>query len=373
MVNVMPQQDLWYCWLLIFWCSHWNFRFFQTFRNFVGSFTKPHLISVRLAFPTWPGSNHLEVFSRSATTLGWMHVSRSRIENWAVERWDGHGHGMGCFERRRFAAESVNVVSKQIDPKLMNWQLWKGIYMNFSFVGVSILIRSENLKGLEILGWWIWGWLILPLPIGFHIPSGHVWCVKLRGGGIRSTEPHFERVFSRFQRMRGCSRSFPATSVDTFGPSQGRMVLPWRLSNSWIVCIGLWDRKTLEWWKRRAAQDGVIGGPCLTASRCYSTLNASSQAVAQSLTRSKKQGNEHTGSSTWIRSKIIEQQNVSYKFWCGNKRFHQIFTPDGGTTPGTPSLSLWNSDPIWSNRIQGVMIVRHLIVSNCIAWLQCSQ
>ena len=107
MVNVMPQQDLWYCWLLIFWCSHWNFSFFQTFRNFVGSFTKPHLISVRLAFPTWPGSNHLEVFSRSATTLGWMHVSRSRIENWAVERWDGHGHGMGCFERRRFAAESM--------------------------------------------------------------------------------------------------------------------------------------------------------------------------------------------------------------------------------------------------------------------------
>ena len=48
----------------------------------------------------------------------------------------------------------------------------------------------------------------------------------------------------------------------------------------------------------------------------------------------------HTGSSTWIRSKIIEQQNVSYKFWCGNKRFHQIFTPGGGTTPGTPSLSL---------------------------------
>ncbi len=79
--------------------------------------------------------------------------------------------------------------------------------------------------------------------------------------------------------------------------------------------------------------------------------------VAQPLTRGKKQGNEHTGSSTRTRSKIIERiVHVSYKFWCGNKRLHQIFTPDGGTTPGTPSLSLslslQNSDPIWSNRVQ---------------------
>ena len=143
-----------------------------------------------------------------------------------------------------------------------------------------------------------------------------------------------------------------------------------------LVC----DRKTLEWWEKGALPKmGSLGVHVSLRPAGIRHWMLLAKPVAQPLTRSKKQGNEHTGSSTRIRSKIIEQiVHVSYKFWCGNKRLHQIFTPDGGATPGTPSLSLSKiqiqsgATEFRPRDTQGVMIVRHLYLI-VLFWLQCSQ
>ena len=96
--------------------------------------------------------------------------ARIKVKDWELSRWEVGWAWMawhGLFRAKGLCGRA-NVVSRQIDPKLFNWELplERNLY---EFLPSGGIRPSENLGGLEILGRWIWGWLVLPLPIGFHI------------------------------------------------------------------------------------------------------------------------------------------------------------------------------------------------------------